>query len=310
MPACLPILLFALALLSSAPTARAAVYGADGRRDLIKVPQYRSLAKAVAVAVANNLIVANPDGTSHVDLVDTFGYGMCAGEPFLGQPSLGICTGFLVGDRYLMTAGHCALPNGIIDDEFHPFCESFSWYFDYNISAAGAPATDHIAPDRLYRCKRILRAENLEPDGTDFTLVELERPVASDIHPLVIADRPVRIGEEVFTIGHPFGLPAKFSGFSRVADVGSGSYFETYLDTESGNSGGPVFNARNEVVGILVSGHPVDLSTDGAHACERFNHCDDSGRNCAEDSKFTDLPTSTFVQKIAPVISYLPKSVL
>lgn len=298
-------------------SARAAIYGADDRRDIYQVPQYQSVAKAVAVAVGHNMLIKNDDGTRRVDMVDRLGDFVCKDERFTDQPSLGVCTGFLIGDRYLVTAGHCALPTGIVDNQYHPFCEAFDWYFGYNISKNGGIAGDQKIPDdQLYRCKRIIRAETIEhidpndetsAPGNDFALIELDRPVVNAIQPLPIAKSAVQNGDVVYTIGHPTGLPAKFSGLSRILKNDNPRYFEANLDTEGGNSGGPVFNAKNEIVGILVSGHPVDYTTDAKLNCDRPNICDAAGNNCREESPFPGLQKSNYIQRIETVLNYLPK---
>lgn len=66
----------------------------------------------------------------------------------------------------------------------------------------------------------------------------------------------LRPGDWVIAIGNPFGLGSSVSAgivSARGRDIGSGSY-DDYIQTDAainkGNSGGPLFNADGEVVGI------------------------------------------------------------
>lgn len=303
--------------LSFALPAQGVIYGSNDIREVIDVPAYKELAKSVAISIPNLFLEANSDDTFKVTDFISIGTYLCPREPFINQLSIGNCTGFLVGDRYLVTAGHCFIPAGTIDDEAHPYCQDFSWYFEYQMSSVGISNIDHIPANRLYRCKRVIRAENIDEiigkngekyPGADFSVIELDRPVAPDLKPLKLATRPARVGDDVFTIGHPLGLPAKFSGVSKVRQNDpKREYFEAHLDTFSGNSGGPVFNIRNEVVGILTAGHPVDFATSPT-GCERLNRCDESGRNCMMNSVFPDVPVSSQIQKIESVLKYIPST--
>lgn len=288
--------------------AQAVIYGADDRRDIFQVPQYSNIARATAVAVGNILLDKNADGTYNVEDAEIVGESfLCKDERFANQPSVGVCSGFLVGDRYLVTAGHCVLPNGIVDNQYHPFCDSFAWYFNYTMKGPNDNPSKNIPADRIYRCKNIIRAENIDAvnpadAGNDFAVIELDRPVTADIKPLPLQTRPVAVGDRVYTIGFPIGLPAKFSGMAPVRSIARPTYYEVNLDTQSGNSGGVVLNARNEVTGILISGFPEDFYNT-AQQCQRFNHCDENGLNCVVNSK---LQPSNFVQKIENVLPYIP----
>lgn len=306
-------------VLLGVPPAPGAIYGTDDIRDIIHVPSYRHLSQSVAISVPNAFIERNPNGSFKITDVTIAGKVLCPGERFRSQPSLpaiGNCTGFLVGDRYLVTAGHCILPAGIVDDEVHPYCEGFSWYFDFHQDDSGLANTERVPANRLYRCKRVIRAENKDElfdeanskyPGADFAVIELDRPVDPELTPLKIARRPVKVGDEIFTIGHPLSLPAKFSGISRVVkNDPKRDYYEAYLDTFSGNSGGPVFNSRNEVVGILVGGHPIDFIWDRDAECVRLNRCDQSGRSCSENSPFPNLPVTNQIQRVEAVLKYIP----
>ncbi|MEM6382486.1 MAG: trypsin-like peptidase domain-containing protein [Pseudomonadota bacterium] len=83
----------------------------------------------------------------------------------------------------------------------------------------------------------------LKVDGADFTFVRL-------------ADAQPRIGERVIAIGNPFGLGGSVtSGIvsQQGRDIQPGP-FDEFLQIDAainrGNSGGPTFNMRGEVVGV------------------------------------------------------------
>lgn len=314
----LPIFLVTTILSS---IAQGAIYGADDRRDINQVPMYRPQAAAVAVAVANIFVLTNPDGTFKIDgvekLAGSAAVNACSDERFATQPIVGNCTGFLVGDRYLATAGHCLIPTGVVDDEVHPACEAFSWYFNFNLDSTGRTTEERIPSDQLYRCKRVVRAENIELPGSplgkfgnDFALIELDRVVTSGgkpVTPLQISDRKVRVGEPVFKIGHPSGLPAKFAGFSPILATSSPFYFEVNLDSLGGDSGAPVFDLQKRILGILVSGHDVEYYEDPS-GCYRVNTCDATGKTCDRNSKFEGMQTSNYIQYIGAMLPYLRKA--
>ena len=107
------------------------------------------------------------------------------------------------------------------------------------------------------------------PDGTDYPAKLIGRDSASDLAVLKIsAPRPLpfvrfgdsrqaRVGDWVIAIGNPFGLGGTVtSGIisSVYRNTGSGGAYDRYLQTDAainrGNSGGPMFDMKGNVIGI------------------------------------------------------------
>lgn len=264
--------------------ANADIFGRDDRVDVLAHSTKHELGRAVAVGVINSLWTDLGGGRSEL-WADPLSDFMCSDERFNNQASVSYaCTGFLVDDDLLVTAGHCATNTGEVRNSSDNYCEAYTWLFDYraNSDVNKIPSAD------IYKCKEIIYAVQEEVDGHsyDFALVRLERKVKGRT-PLKISDRPARMGSKVSMLGHPMGLPLKYTFNAHVFKEGEGRSFLTNLDAFGGNSGSPVFNAQNEVVGVLIAGNPA-LATyrDPKAGCDRFNRCDESGKNC------TSLPNN------------------
>lgn len=288
--------------------AHAAIFGIDTREKILPSSPKLQLARATAIAV----LTSNFERTSPltIDLsADSSEEFLCEDVKFASEPSLSYaCTGFLVAPDLLVTAGHCMVNTGESRNEEKTYCEAFSWLFDYRSDQNGVTATKNISSANLYGCKQIIYAVREEsPPYRDYALVRLNREV-TDREPLTISTDKVSPFDQVTMIGHPIGQPAKLSrdAFVLLNNLNSQSFI-TNLDAFEGNSGSPVFNARNEVVGILTGGTPVEsLRTDRRLSCERYNTCDEFGNNCERpDADVTAIPdfqrTGSIVQRIEPV---------
>lgn len=298
--------------------ALASIYGSDDRRDIYQVPQLTSVAKSVAIAVPLNFMVQNRDGSWLRQDAEPMAGGSdvyaCPDVRFAKQPIAGNASGFLVGKRQILTAGHVILPNGVVtNDKKHPFCDSFGWVLAHSADAQSKTFLRNIPAKNFYRCKRVIRAENTEQEvngvttyNNDFALVELVRDVPAEFVPLKLKAVVPGLNERVFTIGHPSGLPAKYSGLGPVTKNSNKVYFEAPLDTQSGNSGGPVFDEKNFVRGILVSGHAVDYVMEPS-GCYKPNTCNANGSVCRQNSPFPGQQTVNYVQNLAPVLPWLKK---
>ncbi|WP_374283794.1 Do family serine endopeptidase [Novosphingobium sp.] len=107
------------------------------------------------------------------------------------------------------------------------------------------------------------------PDGTEYPAKLIGRDAPSDLAVLKINaakplpfvkfgdSRSARVGDWVIAIGNPFGLGGTVtsgivSAISR--STGSGSAYDRYIQTDAsinrGNSGGPMFDMKGQVIGI------------------------------------------------------------
>src|SRR5262245_47834431 len=106
-----------------------------------------------------------------------------------------------------------------------------------------------LQDDREYESRLLARA----PDS-DLALLSIE---ATNLNPLKPAAAPPRVGEIVFAFGHPWGqrnavtrgiVSALVSAQNKRGD--KFRIVRSDVPLAPGNSGGPLVNARGEVVGI------------------------------------------------------------
>jgi serine protease Do len=92
----------------------------------------------------------------------------------------------------------------------------------------------------------------------DLALLKIEQELEVDIPQLLLGDsRRVRVGDEVFAIGNPLGLERTTSQgiVSKVGrNIGGRLFLQTTAPIAPGNSGGPLFNDRGQVIGVISRG--------------------------------------------------------
>ena len=136
------------------------------------------------------------------------------------------------------------------------------------ISADGFVVTNNhvVAPDNRARLEEITVTF---PDGTEYEADLVGADAASDLAVLKIkSDRTfpfvtfgnsaeARVGEWVVAIGNPFGLGGTVtSGIISAVyrNTGQGGAYDRFIQTDAsinrGNSGGPLFDMRGNVIGI------------------------------------------------------------
>lgn len=256
------------------------VYGADGRQDVYEAaPELAAIARSSMVAIFDDETLDESNASNITADADTLAKykNLCKGQRFATQPAGSDCSGTLIGEDLILTAGHCfESEEGLTPAQV---CKklrfAFDWYYD------GPNRLHPMTSDSVYGCGDLLVHSN-DPDGApsprlDYAIVKLDRAPVGRTPLRVNMDGAKENGAPLVVIGAPTGLPLKVEPTARVKDARAeeSDYFYAIADTFAGNSGSGVLDARTlEVVGLLVSGSD-DYVKRGA--CWVVNTCKETG---------------------------------
>lgn len=178
-------------------------------------------------------------------------FNLCQSEPFYHQDIAAgrLCTGFLVKNNIIATAGHCVDEQNLKD---------LCFVFGYKMvnSSGKVPA---VRQKDIYKGVRIIhRICKRKGNQSDWALVQLDRKV-EDHEIITLSKKAITPGKSIYIIGHPVGLPLKYSSEASVDKI-SEAYFSADLNVYNGSSGSPVFDSEtHEAIGIVVRGHTMDF---------------------------------------------------
>jgi V8-like Glu-specific endopeptidase len=281
----LTLSIFTLSLTATAT--EKVVYGDDDRVDVYASTNalFVELAESTAAMIGTSSVrISGQDARINAGSLQS--RGMCSTERFAKQPSAANCSGFLVGEDLLVTAGHCIRSMSS--------CRSYNWVFDYKVDYEDQ-ANVTVPASSVYKCVEIVGRELNRSNKDDWALIRLDRKVTDRrILNFRQSGKPAR-GDNLVVIGHPSGLPTKIADGANVRRL-YGTYFTANLDTYGGNSGSAVFNADTGVVeGILVRGAQDYVNTGG---CRATNYLPNNGGR-GEDV--------TFIGQVAPLYNPIAK---
>lgn len=240
------------------------IYGDDSRTEASEEPKLQKISSAVSVIIEKSKLKNASNGWIPSTRTLEQSYPLCENEKFQNQPLLGFCTGVLISKNKVLTAGHCM-------DQKNRCAESF-FVFGYDLKKSESKVIPH---EEVYRCKQVLKLQNRRGQA-DYAVIELDRDVNAE--PVVIAAaKNYAAGEPLLSLSYPLGLPLK-KDLGRVLRDTDGAMLKMEVDTFSGSSGSPLFNANGALVGILSTGMDDILEDDiyrvqTEGGCIEFNRC-------------------------------------
>ncbi|MFA6433829.1 MAG: serine protease [Elusimicrobiales bacterium] len=255
--------------------AGADIYDPDDRMDLFQArnSSLRSLAEAsVSLWDANWLSgrvsydpVSKTYSLSTGTLEDDL--GMCPDENFSKQPTGPFCSGALVGEDLVLTAGHCVENTGK--------CKETKFVFGFAVYHEGGTAPERLAENDVYECAELLQHSRAEssgadnfPSAPDYALIRLDRKAAGRDHLHISGKNGETPGTEVAYIGYPFGLPMKIAENATVQPPADHNFITADLDANSGASGAPVLAVTTGlIVGVIAKTHTPDIIKDANRNC-------------------------------------------
>jgi V8-like Glu-specific endopeptidase len=261
----------------------AIVYGTDGRQDVYAHPDAQLRARAqqstVALMLASSINTTNPDNVTFSYQSLGSAYNLCTTERFRSDPTAAYCSGTLVDDDLVLTAGHCITTSGE--------CADTRFVFNYYRPTSSTLQT--VTTADIFSCKSVVIRQRSVVNGLnmDFALIRLDRPATPRFTPAPVRTSTAALssGQNVAVIGSGSGIPFKLDSSGSVRDGRASAldYFVATTDTFGGNSGSAVYETSGySVAGILVRGG-TDYVANGS--CNVVNVCAETACG-GEDSTY------------------------
>lgn len=262
------------------------IYGEDNRVYAHETSNelFKKLARSTAAMIPNSSIESAYGGLLFKVTGDALkeSMGVCEDQRYAEASTAAMCSGFLVGDDLLVTAGHCVTNQQA--------CDSNKWVFDFDHESAVDSNTTMVDKSSVYNCVEVIHQELDNGSMMDFALVRLDRKVVGKSPLKYRTTGKIEDGQEIVVIGHPSGLPSIIADGAQVRKNDSDVFFSANLDTFGGNSGSAVFNAETGVVeGILVRG-ARDYVYDMEKGCYKVNECENDACRGEDVTRITNIP--------------------
>jgi V8-like Glu-specific endopeptidase len=251
------------------------VYGTDNRTDVYAHADATLRARAQQATVAlmspGTINTSNPNNVTFSSQTLQQAQGLCTNQRFLSDPTPAFCSGTLIDDDLVLTAGHCITSASS--------CTNTRFVFKFYRPSATSLET--ITTADVFSCTQIVARQQATVNGRnlDYAVVRIDRAATPRFTPAPIRAGGAALpnGTSVTVIGSGSGIPFKIDSGGSVRDARAGTldYFVANTDTFGGNSGSGVYeNSGYNVAGILVRGE-TDYVASGS--CNIVNTCTEAG---------------------------------
>jgi hypothetical protein len=220
--------------------------GSDDRTEPFDAPQQLkdvALASTVALLDAQRVVVSGAMKATLRARPATEALDLCPDQRFADQPVAARCSGVLIDDDLVATAGHC------LGADQAASCAELRLIFGFWYAANGVQI--EIANEDVFTCRRVIvRVTGDE----DYAIVQLDRRPSGPRHPVTLGVR-THEGARLAVASHGAGLPLKLEAAAEVLEApAKGAYFDAATDTFVGSSGGPLFDEAMQLVGLVQGG--------------------------------------------------------
>ena len=258
------------------------IYGDDDRSEILNSP-YSHLAESIGAMVDLSEIEVNETYKEFLfegfeTLKEYRGIKTCDDVRFRRQTRAAKCTGFLIGKRTLITAGHCITKYDVkLKNTRNEKCKNLKWIFNFNHFNSNSGSI-LVEKTKVASCHKIIKAQY--DYNLDYAIIELNKEFNGSKLKLNTSGKTDDIEKAITVIGHPSGLPLKVASGAKIKYANEYN-FTANLDAFQGNSGSPILDENNSVIGILNSGEK-DFYFNRDDLCYAENHCEKVDGECNE----------------------------